>query len=139
VCKQPAVIDATSSSVSLRSSATDAERRAARRWTHDNAALDSSLRSETKQSTGFTGDVVRQVLDDLDGLGVRPLQVLEQEHAAGIVADGGEHPEHGLAQDHERLLRRGLAGDAPLRDESAEDRPKRCQLRDLRRSRPAKV
>jgi hypothetical protein len=53
---------------------------------------------------GFLRDVVGQVLDDLDRLGVRPLQILEHEHAASAFAQGGEQPEHGFTQDHERLL-----------------------------------
>jgi hypothetical protein len=53
---------------------------------------------------GFRRDVVGQVLDDLDGLGVRPLQILEHEHAASAFAQGGEQPEHGFTEDNERLL-----------------------------------
>ena len=52
----------------------------------------------------FPRDVVGEVLDDLDRLGVRPVQVLEHEHAASTSAQRGEQPEHGFAQHHERLL-----------------------------------
>jgi hypothetical protein len=52
----------------------------------------------------FPRDVVGEILDDLDSLGVRPVQVLEQEHAARTVTQGGEQPDHGFPQHHERLL-----------------------------------
>jgi hypothetical protein len=58
----------------------------------------------------LVGYVVGQILDDLNRVGVRPVQILQHEHTAGAVVHRGEHPEHGLAQHHERYLPGGSPG-----------------------------
>ena len=87
----------------------------------------------------LVGYVVGQILDDLNRVGIRPVQILQHEHTADAGVHRGEHPEHGLAQHDDRYLPRRLAGEAPLRNQSAQNRPKRSQLRGLWRSRPAQV
>jgi hypothetical protein len=56
------------------------------------------------------------------------MQVLEHKDTAMTAGEGAEEPEHRLAYDHQRRLPRGLARNAPLRDESTKDWPKRGQL-----------
>ncbi len=65
--------------------------------------------------------VVHQVFDDRERLGVGVVQVLQEQELAVLLAGGDEQPQDGLAEDDHGAVVLGVA--APVRDDPAERRP----------------
>lgn len=69
---------------------------------------------------GLEGEVVGQILEDREGLGVGPMQVLQHDQATPAVRRLPQKPKHRLGQRHYGVFDAALALDVPLRDEPTE-------------------
>jgi hypothetical protein len=71
------------------------------------------------------GAVLAEVLDDRDGVGIRPVQILQCQQRPPAGHQGPQEPQRSLT-DYERF-RHAVAGCAPLRDDLAQGAPERHQ------------
>jgi hypothetical protein len=77
----------------------------------------------------FGRQVVGQVLEQRQRLPVGPVQVLEDEHAAGLRGQHAQQPKHRLAQEDRGLLPRRPQRWPPLGNQPAKHGPERVKLR----------
>jgi hypothetical protein len=87
----------------------------------------------------LAGQVVGQVLEHGQGLGVGPVQVLQDQQAATVAGQGAQQPQDPLAEHDQGLgAVRGLPR-PPFRDQPPQGRPERPQLGEVGEAAPAQL
>ena len=92
------------------------------------ALLISGLPEGGEAQHPFGGQVVGEVLQQRQRLLVGPVQILQDEHAAGLRGQGAQQPQYRLAEKDRRLLPRHRLRWPPLGNQPPQHRPERAEF-----------
>ena len=126
-------ISATSASSRRRSSISSDARRACSARARSRPGEGLSSRTVATHDDVLGGEVVGQVLDDRERLGIGPVQILQDHQAAAGAGDAAQEAQHPLGQHEHGVVDLGNLVVAPVGDEPAQGRAERRELGCVRR------